>query len=144
VRARAVNNRKLRTYSVAKQRLVKTTDWEDSVRAVVNCRVHELAIALQLLVLTTCKWSKNTITNANPIYNYTHSYMWQLVSEVMGMVWNKDHTGLFCYIVTLWKWNNEGSDDGTPAGRNEWSKNGRQNKTQLRRNKGLAKEDDSV
>jgi hypothetical protein len=40
---------------------------EDLVRAVVNCRVCELAIALKLLVVTICKCSVNPITNPNAV-----------------------------------------------------------------------------
>jgi hypothetical protein len=47
-------------------------EWEDLVRAVVNCIVCELAIALQLLVVTICKCSINAITNPNP--GCSHSY----------------------------------------------------------------------
>jgi hypothetical protein len=36
------------------------------VRAVVNCRVCELATALWLLLVTFCKSSVNPITNPNP------------------------------------------------------------------------------
>jgi hypothetical protein len=54
------------------RRLVKTADWEDSVHAVVNCRVCELAIALELLVVRICKTEINPITNPNPVTN--HSY----------------------------------------------------------------------
>jgi hypothetical protein len=56
-----------------------TTDWKDLVRAVVNCRVCELAIALWLLVVTTCKCSINPIASQNPIDN--HSYMRQYYAE---------------------------------------------------------------
>jgi hypothetical protein len=49
-----------------------TADWEDLVRAVVNCRVCEIAITLQLLVVTFRKSSINPITNSNPVYS--HSY----------------------------------------------------------------------
>jgi hypothetical protein len=45
-----------------------TADWEDLVRAVGNCRVCELAITLQVLVVTFCKVSVNPITNPNPVY----------------------------------------------------------------------------
>jgi hypothetical protein len=41
------------------------------VRAVVNGRVQELAIALQLLVVTFCKSSINLITNPNPVYSHS-------------------------------------------------------------------------
>jgi hypothetical protein len=37
------------------------------MRAVVNCRVCELAIALQLLVVTIHKRSINPIANPNPV-----------------------------------------------------------------------------
>jgi hypothetical protein len=48
-----------------------TTDWEDFVCAVVNCRLLELAIALQLLVITTCKCSINPVANPNSVYSYS-------------------------------------------------------------------------
>jgi hypothetical protein len=41
-----------------------TEHWEDLVRAVVNRRVCELTIALELLVVTSCKWSINPITKS--------------------------------------------------------------------------------
>jgi hypothetical protein len=50
-----------------------TVDWESLVRAVVNCRVCELAIVLELLVFTICKCSINPITNPNSIYSQTLS-----------------------------------------------------------------------
>jgi hypothetical protein len=55
-------------------------DWEDLVRVVVKCRVCELAIALQLLVLTICEFSTDPITNPNPVYS--HSYTWQHTQEL--------------------------------------------------------------
>jgi hypothetical protein len=48
-------------------------DWEESVHAVVNCRVCKLAITSYLLVVTICKCSINTITNPYPIYSHTHT-----------------------------------------------------------------------
>jgi hypothetical protein len=60
--------------------LVKTADWESLVHAVVNCKMCELAIALQLLVVTICKCSINTITNPNPVYS--HSITWQHCSSI--------------------------------------------------------------
>jgi hypothetical protein len=48
-----------------------TADSKDSLRAVVNCIVCELAIALYLLVVTMC--SINSITNPNPVYSHTHT-----------------------------------------------------------------------
>jgi hypothetical protein len=39
---------------------------------VVNCRLCELPIALELLVVTICKTSINPITNPNPVIS--HSY----------------------------------------------------------------------
>jgi hypothetical protein len=38
------------------------------VRALVNCKVRELARTLQLLLVTICKWPINPITNPNPVY----------------------------------------------------------------------------
>jgi hypothetical protein len=52
-----------------------TADWEDvsvCCSELVKC---ELAIALELLVVTICKCSINPIINPNPIYS--HSYMCQ-------------------------------------------------------------------
>jgi hypothetical protein len=53
------------------------------VRAAVNCRVCELAVALELLVATICKNSVNSTTNPNPVYS--HSYTWQYCSICFGM-----------------------------------------------------------
>jgi hypothetical protein len=39
----------------------------------VKCRVCELAMVLQLHVVTICKWSINPITNPNHIYSHTLS-----------------------------------------------------------------------
>jgi hypothetical protein len=43
------------------------------INAVVNCRVCELAISLQLLIVTICDSSINLVTNTNSvcIYSYT-------------------------------------------------------------------------
>jgi hypothetical protein len=60
-------------------------------------------------VVTRYKWSINRITNPNPVYS--HSYTWQLVSEVVGL-----ETAVRSYIATL----GDGTNDGTPAG---WAKN---------------------
>jgi hypothetical protein len=46
---------------------VKTADWEDLVRSVVNCKVYELAIVLEWHVVTICKCSINPITSPNPV-----------------------------------------------------------------------------
>jgi hypothetical protein len=48
---------------------------EDLVRAGANCRVCELVIVLELLVVVIRRWSINPITNPKPIYS--HAYMWQ-------------------------------------------------------------------
>jgi hypothetical protein len=45
-----------------------TADREISVRAVVNCRLCGLMVALQLLVVTVCKCSIWRITIPNPVY----------------------------------------------------------------------------
>jgi hypothetical protein len=58
-----------------------TTDWEDLVRAVVNCRLCELKIALQLLVVTFCNCIIQPIIDPNPVYNYSNSlYYIQYIS----------------------------------------------------------------
>jgi hypothetical protein len=54
-------------------------DWEDSVRAVVNCRACKLATALLLLADMICKCSINTITNPYPVYK--HSYKRQYITS---------------------------------------------------------------
>jgi hypothetical protein len=51
-----------------------TAGWEDLVRAVVNCSVCELAIALYLLVVSICKCSINPITNPNPARSHSHTW----------------------------------------------------------------------
>jgi hypothetical protein len=61
-------------------------DWEDLVRAVVKWHMCDLAIALQLLVVTICKWSINSITNPNLIYS--HAYMWHYFSFFKNPVSN--------------------------------------------------------
>jgi hypothetical protein len=38
-----------------------------------NCSVCELALELQLFVITFCKSSINPITNLNPVYSHTQS-----------------------------------------------------------------------
>jgi hypothetical protein len=43
----------------------EAADCEILIRALVNCRVCELAIMLLLVVLTICKCSINPITNPN-------------------------------------------------------------------------------
>jgi hypothetical protein len=52
-----------------------TADWEGLGRAVVNCRVCELGIALYLLVVMFSKSTTNVITDPNPVCS--HSYTWQ-------------------------------------------------------------------
>jgi hypothetical protein len=50
-------------------------DREDLVRTVVNCRVCELVIPLQLFVVTRCvyKGAINPITNSNPVCSHFHT-----------------------------------------------------------------------
>jgi hypothetical protein len=82
-----------------------TADCKDLVHAVVNCRVCELAIALQLFIVMICRCSTNAITNPNPVYS--HSYTRQLVSEVVG---------LKLYSITLLPYYDDRTTDGKPAG----------------------------
>jgi hypothetical protein len=51
---------------------VKTLPTEKTVCvcAVVNCRVCEIAIALELIVVTSCKRPVNPVINPNPIYSH--------------------------------------------------------------------------
>jgi hypothetical protein len=54
----------------------RTTTVEDRLRRLsVNCKVCELAIALQLFVVTSCvyKCSINQITNPNPVYSHINT-----------------------------------------------------------------------
>jgi hypothetical protein len=69
--------RKLRSWKPlsGNNRWSYTADWEYFVRAVMNCRVCELTLALQLFLITFCKRLINPITNPNPVYG--HSYTWQ-------------------------------------------------------------------
>jgi hypothetical protein len=56
--------------AVTKQRLAKTAQWEGLIRAVVNWRVSELAIVLQLLVVASFESPVNQITNSNTISSH--------------------------------------------------------------------------
>jgi hypothetical protein len=50
-----------------------TADWEDLVHAVVNCRVCESMIALELLVVMICKWSINSVYQSKShLYSLIH------------------------------------------------------------------------
>jgi hypothetical protein len=51
--------------SITGKQLMKA-DWKDLACAVVICKVWKLAIVLQLLVVTTCKWSIISISNPKP------------------------------------------------------------------------------
>jgi hypothetical protein len=67
--------------AVTRRQPVKKQQTEDFVRAVVNCRVCEKALALQLLVVTFCKSTIYPITNPNPIYGHLksrHYIYWQV------------------------------------------------------------------
>jgi hypothetical protein len=48
---------------------MKTADWEELVRAVVDYGARELAIALELCVATISKIS----INPNPVYIHVHT-----------------------------------------------------------------------
>jgi hypothetical protein len=68
--------------AVDREWLVKTQQaGKDLAGALVNCELWRLAVALQLLVLTSCvyKWSVNPFTNPNPAYSHTHTCTWQYV-----------------------------------------------------------------
>jgi hypothetical protein len=71
-------------------------DWEDLVRAVVNCRVCELALALQLLVVMIGKCSVSPITNPNPVYS--HSYAWQYLQ--WQFTWSEQQ--ILSYILWIY------------------------------------------
>jgi hypothetical protein len=45
-------------------------DIKDLVRAIVNCSVGGLAIALMLSVITSYKWRINPVTNPNPMSSH--------------------------------------------------------------------------
>jgi hypothetical protein len=47
-----------------------TQDWKDLVCAMENCKMCELAIVLQLIVVMFHKSIINPITNANPMFSH--------------------------------------------------------------------------
>jgi hypothetical protein len=60
----------------------------DLVGTVVNCRVCELGITLQLLTVTICKCSMNRVTNPTPTYSYSKHVTISIrlhLSEQMGV-----------------------------------------------------------
>jgi hypothetical protein len=81
-----------------------TADWEDLVRVVVNCSVYELAIALQLFVVTPYKRSINPITKPSTS-TVTHT------RDNISDCYNK-------YAITLLQFNlfSEEPGGGTGAG----------------------------
>jgi hypothetical protein len=56
--------------AVTRRPPVKTQQTERAMCAVVNCKVCESAIVLQLLVTPSCKRAINPITNPNPVYSH--------------------------------------------------------------------------
>jgi hypothetical protein len=89
---------------------VDTVDWEGLVHPVVNSWVCELAIELQLLALTICKCSINSITNQNP--NYSHSppsdnwcQQWDSIDRSIGLNCFGLKTGVYHWIISLQRWN---------------------------------------
>jgi hypothetical protein len=58
--------------AVTRRQRMKWAYWEDLVCAVVICRVRELEITLQLLVITNFKDPVYPITNSNPVSIFTH------------------------------------------------------------------------
>jgi hypothetical protein len=71
--------------AVIKEQLVKTQQTEDLECAVVICKVWRSAIALQLLVVTSCVCVCVCVCAINPISNphpvYSHSITWLYVSS---------------------------------------------------------------
>jgi hypothetical protein len=57
------------------------------VRALVNCRVCELAIVLLLVLVTFCKWSINAIISPNLVYSQIETHD-SIKSIVLGSVHN--------------------------------------------------------
>jgi hypothetical protein len=55
-----------------------TADWKDFARAVLNWKVRELAIALQLFVVTFCTYSINPITNPNTVYSDSCTWIYDI------------------------------------------------------------------
>jgi hypothetical protein len=49
-----------------------TADWEDLVRATVNCRL-QICELLWLLVITGYEWSINPITNPNSVHSHPYT-----------------------------------------------------------------------
>jgi hypothetical protein len=76
-----------------------TEDWKDLRCAVVNCKECELAIALELLVVTFCRWSVNAITNLNPVCSHQHT--WQYAFLIVQAV--------ITVMIQQRKWNSQGT-----------------------------------
>jgi hypothetical protein len=71
----------------------KQTD-QDLVPAAVNCRMCELAITLELLIVKICNCSINQITNPNSVYSHSIklqykdiSYQYTHVENTKIMLW---------------------------------------------------------
>jgi hypothetical protein len=62
-----------------------TADLRHLVHILVDCRMCELSIALQLLVFTIYKCSINPIKKPNSVYSY--SYAWQFVRRQLHMAY---------------------------------------------------------
>jgi hypothetical protein len=58
--------------AVTRRQPVMIKQTKDFVRAAVNYRMCELALALELFVIAFCKSSINPIINPNPIYSHTN------------------------------------------------------------------------
>jgi hypothetical protein len=66
--SKAVN---MEAEEVVTRQQAKIQQTEDLVRAVMNCKVCELAIASELLVVTICKSPIDPITNPSPVYSHS-------------------------------------------------------------------------
>jgi hypothetical protein len=60
--------------AVARERLLKTAGWIRLSGCCGDLRVVEIAMVLQLLVVTSgvCKWSVNPFTNPNPVSSHAY------------------------------------------------------------------------
>jgi hypothetical protein len=53
------------------QRTAEDTADKRLIHPVVNFRVFKIATALKSIVVTSCKWSINQITNQNHVYSHS-------------------------------------------------------------------------
>jgi hypothetical protein len=86
------------TRSIGTSTSEDTADWENVARLVMSCRVSELAIALQLLVVTSSMFNKSNYPSKLHLQSLHH--VTTGVSTEIGL-----KISLCSYIATLRRWN---------------------------------------